>query len=71
MLLTPDGRRTSAAKAGGEASIGGTNYTDVLAIEGLVLPDRENEVKYFARDVGVLRETGPKSDVRRVSAGKS
>ena len=57
------------AKLGGEASIEGTNYTEVLAVEGLVLPDREKEVKYFARGVGLLRETGPGSDVRRVSAG--
>jgi len=58
------------AKMGGRASFGGTDYTDVLAVEGLVLPDREKEVKYFARGVGLVRETGPKSDVRRVSAGK-
>lgn len=64
--------RNRVATVGDQATIGGTSYDDVVAIEGRVLPDKEDEVKYYARDVGLIRETegpdpaDPESDVELV-----
>lgn len=58
--------RNRVTAVGEPVTIAGRGYPDVVTIEGQVLPDREDEVKYYARDVGVVRETGPGSDVQLV-----
>jgi len=49
---------------GEPASVGGTTHDDVVAVDGYVLPDKEDETKYYARDIGLIREMGPGSDVQ-------
>lgn len=64
----PDvGSERNTVQTVGEAeTFGGTTYDDALVIDGYVLPDKEDETKYYARDIGLIREVGPASDVQRV-----
>jgi hypothetical protein len=59
-------RNTVASVGGPEALQDGTTYDDVVAIDGYVLPDEEEETKYYARDVGLIREVGPEEEVQLV-----
>lgn len=60
-------RNTVASVGEPETLDDGTTYDDVVAVDGYVLPDEEEETKYYARDVGLIREVGPESDVQRVA----
>ena len=58
--------RNTVKSVGEPETFGGTTYDDALAVDGYVLPDEEEETKYYARDIGLIREVGPESDVQRV-----
>ncbi|MEA2347694.1 MAG: hypothetical protein QOG62_1481 [Thermoleophilaceae bacterium] len=54
--------RNTVAEIQPHARVGGRGYSNVLAIDGHVEPDNEDEVKYYVRGIGTIRESGPKSD---------
>jgi len=61
--------RNTVATVGEPETFGGTTYEDALVVDGYVLPDEEEESKYYARDIGLIREVGPESDVQLVDQG--